>query len=122
MEKSKCCTASVKVYSSGEGTSYYVCGNCSCGCDIAEPIEEKNKTLLLNKCKWEIEILELKMGEGINAQWTAQCRTMDGYRFANGGVGSIRSLRIFESPKRAKEGWIEFAKINEISNYQFITQ
>ncbi len=73
----------------------------------------------LAECEWEIEIKDVKFSKEVQGIWWATCKSMDGYQFANGGVGSIESVRLFETPKRAREGWIEFAKVNGIKNYKF---
>ncbi len=78
----------------------------------------KEKIKPLSECEWHISINEVKLEE-TQAQWSARCLTMDGMRFATGGVGSINCVHLFSSFKDAKEGWIEFAKINGITKYKF---
>lgn len=73
----------------------------------------------LSECEWEVTIRELNFSKEVQGDWRADCKSMEGIRFANGGIGSIETCRIFETPERAKEGWIEFAKINGITKYKF---
>lgn len=75
----------------------------------------------LNKCKWQIQISEINLSGESMAQWDAKCLTMDGHRFANGGVGSMNCVRLFSSVDDAIDGWKEFAKLNGIEDFEITT-
>lgn len=42
---SNCCSAPAKVDQSGEGTGFYWCTKCICGCDVHEPRSKPRSTL-----------------------------------------------------------------------------
>ncbi len=74
----------------------------------------------LKDCTWTFEITDLKYGLEANFRWAMSNKDMDGVQFANGGIGSIDCVRLFETEDRCRESITEFAKINDIDKYEVL--
>jgi len=75
----------------------------------------------LNKCKWIFEVEEFNLSEEKNFRWAASTRTMDknyNYQFANGGIGSLNCVRLFNNLKDIKIHINKFISINKIIDFQ----
>ncbi len=76
--------------------------------------------IALNKCKWTFEIEEFSISEEKNFRWSARTKTMDNactYQYANGGVGSLNCVRMFNNLDEITEHIEAFAKLNNIKGY-----
>ena len=76
----------------------------------------------LKNCKWVFEISEFCLSEEKNFRWSAITRDMEKNksRFANGGIGHISCIRLFQTTKQIKDHIKEFIKVNAIKNYKII--
>ncbi len=53
--------------------------------------------------------------------WDARTKTMDKewpWQYANGGIGTLRCVRIFNSPKEARAHINKFVKLNKIKEFR----
>ena len=77
--------------------------------------------IALNKCRWVFEISEsILSGKEKSFQWSAKTSTMDkdcNYQYANGGVGRLHCVRLFNTPKDIKKHINKFIKLNKIGRH-----
>lgn len=79
--------------------------------------------IALNKCKWVFEIKEYNISEEKNFQWSARTKTMDkriNYQYANGGIGSLNCVRMFNTLTEIRTHIGKFVKLNGITDYSIV--
>ncbi len=77
--------------------------------------------IAINKCKWIFEIGGLSCSREKTFMWDARTKTMDKdwpWQYANGGVGTLRCARIFQSIKECKAHINQFVKVNKIKEFR----
>lgn len=76
----------------------------------------------IKDCEWFVTVvadLTVKVKYGKLIYWSAS--TAEGEdRVTDGDYMDLCIGKLFPSIKKAKENWIEFAKLNNITNYKFI--
>ncbi len=77
--------------------------------------------IALNKCKWIFEISSHHFTQEQQFMWVARTKTMDKewpWQFANGGVGTFRCVRIFNTSKEIRKHINNFVKVNKIKEFR----